>query len=30
LQKPGLAKPMGRAEVPFTSHSNTGLLKRNK
>jgi putative transposase len=30
LQVPGLAKPMGRAEVPFTSHSNTGLLKRNK
>jgi putative transposase len=30
LQKPGSAKPMGRAEVPFTSHSNTGLLQRNK
>jgi putative transposase len=30
LQKPGLAKPMGRAEVPFTNHSSTGLLKRNK
>jgi hypothetical protein len=28
LQRPGLAKPMGRAEVPFTNHSNTGLLKR--
>jgi putative transposase len=30
LQKPGLAKPMGRAEIPFTSHSNTGAIKRNK
>ena len=30
LQVPGSAKPMGRAEVPFTSHSNTGLLQRNK
>jgi putative transposase len=30
LQQPGLAKPMGRAEVPFKSHSNTGALKRNR
>jgi putative transposase len=30
LQKTELVKPPGRAEVPFTSHSNTGAIKRNK
>lgn len=30
LLNPGLAKRMGRAEVPFASHSNIGPLKRNR